>query len=63
MPRSPGGVSRVAHGACPAPPSIPRPLAIGHQVQRAYLRTNLLEQRHELAELWAEFLSPQSEFQ
>jgi hypothetical protein len=26
---------------------------IGNQVQRAYLRTDFLEQRRELAELWA----------
>jgi len=30
---------------------------IGNQVQRAYLRTNLLDQRRELAELWAVFLT------
>ena len=30
---------------------------IGNQVQRAYLRTDFLEQRRELAELWAGHLS------
>jgi hypothetical protein len=30
---------------------------IGGQVQRAYLRTDFLEQRRELAELWAGHLS------
>jgi integrase len=30
---------------------------IGNQVQRAYLRTDFLEQRRELAELWARHLS------
>ena len=29
---------------------------IGNQVQRAYLRTDFLEQRRELAELWADHL-------
>ena len=29
---------------------------IGNQVQRAYLRTDFLEQRRELAELWASHL-------
>jgi len=30
---------------------------IGTQVQRAYLRTDFLEQRRELAERWSAFLS------
>jgi integrase len=30
---------------------------IGNRVQRAYLRTNLLDQRRQLAELWADFLT------
>ena len=30
---------------------------IGNRVQRAYLRTNLLDQRRQLAELWATFLA------
>jgi len=30
---------------------------IGNQVQRAYLRTDFLDQRGELAELWARHLS------
>jgi hypothetical protein len=30
---------------------------IGNQVQRAYLRTDFLEQRRELAELWAVYLA------
>ena len=30
---------------------------IGNQVQRAYLRTDFLEQRRELAERWSAFLS------
>ena len=29
---------------------------IGNQVQRAYLRTDFLEQRRELTELWADHL-------
>jgi integrase len=30
---------------------------IGNRVQRAYLRTNLLDQRRELAELWSDLLT------
>ena len=30
---------------------------IGNQVQRAYLRTDLLDQRRQLAELWTAFLA------
>ena len=33
---------------------------IGTQVQRAYLRTNFLDQRRELAELWTAFLTHQN---
>ena len=33
---------------------------IGNRVQRAYLRTNLLDQRRELAELWTAFLTHQN---
>jgi integrase len=32
---------------------------IGNRVQRAYLRTNLIDQRRQLAELWATFLATQ----
>ena len=32
---------------------------IGNRVQRAYLRTDLLDQRRQLAELWATFLAMQ----
>ena len=34
---------------------------IGNRVQRAYLRTNLLDQRRQLAELWATFLAAQDQ--
>jgi integrase len=34
---------------------------IGNQVQRAYLRTDFLDQRRELAELWCQYLTTNSD--